>query len=187
MYENGLLNCTCYVSLICCFDHYLHYMSHSVTRTLDNASTCQTHWSVVARSCTASRRSFTWWTDGPTHEGVGKTLKHHHVQTEEFSIYHSNASSCTICMWQMFKKHMNKNERLGKSLEYWWRLNLRKPKATIYYDLFCAIHKYCLFLCCYQTCFAQFGLATCRIDWWRILGFRSLSDVWSNLINFTTK
>ncbi len=32
------------------------------------------------------------------------------------------------------------------------------------YVLLCAIHKCCLFLCCYKTCFTQFGLAKGRIS-----------------------
>ena len=66
-YECGLFE-VCYVLVLYCFA-YLHYMSHVVTRTSDSTLTCTTHWSVVARSCTASRSSFTWgWTDGPKHE-----------------------------------------------------------------------------------------------------------------------
>ena len=63
MYESALLNCTSYI----CYILLYAYMSHVVTRTLDSTSTCKTHWSMVARSCTASRRSFTWETDGPKH------------------------------------------------------------------------------------------------------------------------
>ena len=40
----------------------------------------------------------------------------------------------------------------------------RKPKTTILLRSVFAIHTCCLFLCCYKTCFAQFGLATCRIS-----------------------
>ena len=43
---------------------------------------------------------------------------------------------------------------------------------TIYFWAFCEFHGSCLFVCCYKTCFAQFGLATGRIDW-PILGFLS--------------
>ena len=42
-------------------------------------------------------------------------------------------------------------------------LNLKK-KTAIDYVLVCAIHDCCLFLCCYKTCFTQFGLAKGRIS-----------------------
>ena len=114
----------------------------------DGTSTYKTHWSIVARSCTTSRRSFTWeWAHGPKHEGAGKTLKHHHMQTQELSI--------CICQdffkiawtnsetWEIYGNSLNVGEMMSiesepqktlkknqnhrlESLECWWILNLRK-------------------------------------------------------------
>lgn len=77
----SLNGATCWFYFVLHIYNLHYYMSHVVTRTFDSTLTCKTHRSVVAQSCTASRSSFTWgWTDGPKHEGVGKTLTFHHVQ-----------------------------------------------------------------------------------------------------------
>ena len=114
MYESALWNSTCYVSVIFCYACLHVTCCHK--SLWDGTSTCKTHWSMVARSCTPSGRSFTWgWTDGPKHWGVGKTLKLHRVQTQELSLYDFNALSVYA---RFQKKHMNETQRLGKSLEY---------------------------------------------------------------------
>ena len=84
--------------------------------------------------------------DGPNHEGVGKTLKHHHVQTQELSTVYTTYMH--YLHMTGVKNHMNKTQRRGNSLEL---MNIEPEKTQgnhIDHDLFCAIRSCCLFLCC---------------------------------------
>ena len=131
--------CTC-LHVTCC---------HNDVR---QTSTCKIHWSIT-RSCTPSRRSFTWgWTDdtdGPKHWGVGKLWSF--IGSKHRS--HVNINQCTTdkrCNYhRCFSK--KKTRRLEKGhiqsiLKYWIR---EDPSQTYYLLVLCCVNcRFCLFLCC---------------------------------------
>ena len=115
------------LSLIFCVGHP-HCMSHYVTRTLDNTSTCKTHWSILER---------------------GRPVLHR--IKEKLHLGMDNWTQSLRC-WKDFKPSSRANKgvidlRLKRAIMHYMRgvkqtrsheqtSATRKPKTTIYYDQF---------------------------------------------------
>ena len=110
--------CTC-LHVTCC---------HNDVR---QTTTCKIHW-IITRSCTPSRRSFTWgWTDdtdGPKHWGVGKLWSF--IGSKHRS--HVNINQCTTDKRCNYHRCFSK-KKIGETTysEHPEILNPRRPKSNV--------------------------------------------------------